>query len=157
MAIKNYVFYQKTSPFPGWIRFVDQVDVDQVPDGSTKKERFVQLLIKFPDSAIKQFPLGDLPDPKAVKFDIATETFVPLEPGDITPKVQEELDQAQKAQDIIDNLPSWGAIENVFTSIKANAAAATTLGQLKTALAPLLNFSEKHTRITYWLAKNKKD
>jgi len=143
MAFKNYMFYQKTSPFPGWIRFVDQVDIDQAGDGSTKKERFVQLLVKYPDSAIKQFPFGDLPDPEAVKFDQATQTLVPLEPGDITPKAQEELDQAQKAQDIIDNLPSWSVVETAVDNISS--------------LADAKAFLKKLTRVVYWLVKNTKD
>ena len=143
MAKQNYIFYQKTDPFPGWIRFVAQVDTAQAPDGSTLKERYVQLLAKYPDSAIKQFPLGDLPDPEAVKFDIATETLVPLEAGDITPKAEAILDEAQKAQDIIDNLPSWSVVE----------AAINNISDLASAKAFML----KHVKVTYWLAKNKAD
>ena len=143
MAKKNYIFYQKTDPFPGWIRFVAQVDPNETPDGSTLKERYTQLLIKYPDSAIKQFPLGDLPDPEAVKYDEATETLVPLDVGDITPKAQAELDQAQKAQDIIDNLPSWSAVETAINNI-------SSLAQAKA-------FMLKHARVTYWLAKNTSD
>jgi len=102
MAKKNYIFYQKTNPFPGWIRFVDQVDIAQEGDGSTKKERYIVLLSKYPDSAIKQFPLGDLPDPEAVKYDEVTETLIPLDVGDITPKVKEET-KIKVAKDTLKN------------------------------------------------------
>lgn len=143
MAKKNYVFYEKTNPFPGWLRFVDQVDPDEVPDGSTLKERYIQLLAKYPDSAIKQFPLGDLPDPEAVKYDIATQTLVPLDPGDITPKAQAVLDQTQKTQDVIDNLPSWSVVKNAINASFPD----TKQRKVVTGIA----------RITYWLAKNEKD
>ena len=144
MARKNYIFYQKTeNPFKGWIRFVGQVDPDEPPDGSTLKERLIVLLAKYPNSDYKLFPFGDLPDPEAVKFDIATETLVPLDPGDITPKAQEELDQAQKEQDIIDNLPSWSQVQTVISNISSLADAKTFLNKL--------------TRVVYWLAKNQKD
>ncbi len=94
--MKTYIFYEKTNPFPGWIRGIDQVDVDQVPDGSTKKERYIELLVKYPDSAIKQFPFGDLPDPEAVKYDQATQALVPLDPSDITPTMvrEDKINQA---------------------------------------------------------------
>ena len=143
MAKKNYIFYEKTNPFPGWIRMVGHVDPDQPPDGSTLAERLVALKIKYPDADYKLFPPGVLPDSKAVKFDIATETLIPFEPGDITPKAQEKLGQAQKAQDIIANLPSWAQVETVIDNI-ANPADAKA-------------FIKKLSRIVYWLAKNKKD
>ena len=143
MAKKNYIFYEKTNPFPGWIRMVGHVDPDQPPDGSTLAERLVALKIKYPDADYKLFPPGVLPDSKAVKFDIATETLIPFEPGDITPKAQEKLDQAQKEQDIINNLPSWAQVETAVDNI-ANLADAKV-------------FIKKLSRIVYWLAKNKKD
>ena len=143
MAKQNYVFYEKTSPFPGWIRMVGHIDPDQAPDGSTLAERLEQLKIKYPDADYKLFPPGVLPDSKAVKFDIATETLMPFEPGDITPKAQEKLDQAQKEQDFINNLPSWAQVETVVDNI-ANLADAKA-------------FIKKLSRITYWLARNKKD
>ena len=100
---KNYIFYQKTNPFPGWIRGVDHVDIDQAPDGSTKKERYVELLVKYPDSAIKQFPFGDLPDPEVVKYDVGTGTLIPLDSGDITPTVAKETKITKaKAQIVLD-------------------------------------------------------
>ena len=143
MARQNYIFYQKTNPFKGWIRFVGQVDPNEPPDGSTLKERLLALLTKYPDSDYKLFPLGELPDPEAVKYDIATKTLVPLDVGDITPKAQAILDEAQKAQDIIDNLPSWSVVE----------AAINNISDLASAKAFML----KHARVTYWLAKNKAD
>ena len=143
MAKKNYVFYEKTNPFPGWIRMIGQVDPDQAPDGSTLAERLEQLKIKYPDADYKLFPPGVLPDPEAIKFDIITETLIPFKPGNITPKAQEKLVKAQKAQDIINNLPSWAQVETAVDNI-ANLADAKT-------------FIKKLSRITYWLAKNKKD
>ena len=143
MARQNYIFYQKTNPFKGWIRFVGQVDPNEPPDGSTLKERLLALLTKYPDSDYKLFPLGELPDPEAVKYDIATKTLVPLDVGDITPKAQAILDEAQKAQDIIDNLPSWSAIEATINNISDLASAKA--------------FMLKHVKVTYWLATNKAD
>ena len=54
-----------------------------------------------------------------------------------------EAEQAQKAQDIIDNLPSWAHVSTAVDNI-ANLADAKV-------------FIKKLARITYWLAKNKKD
>ena len=137
---KNYIFYQRTEPFPGWIRMVGQVDPDQIPDGSTLKERLDQLLIKYPDSGLKLFPSGVLPDPETVKYDEATETLVPLEVGDIVPKAQESLDQTQKAKAYIDNLPSravvMAAIDNAFPDTKQK------------------NIVTKLADVVYWLAKD---
>ena len=135
--------YEPTTPFAGWIRFVDQVDVDQVADGSTKKERYVQLLAKYPTSVIKQFPLGDLPDPEAVKYDVVSRTFIPLLVTDITPKAQAVLDQAEKAQDYIDNLPSWSAVSTAVDNI--------------TTIAGTKAFLKKLARVVYWDVKNSKD
>jgi len=101
------------------------------------------LLVKYPDSAIKQFPLGDLPDPEAVKYDEVTEALVPLDVGDITPKAQAELDEAQKAQDIIDNLPSWSTVQTVINNI-------ATLAETKAFLLKL-------SRVAYWDVKNSAD
>ena len=56
---------------------------------------------------------------------------------------QREADQAQKAQDIIDNLPSWAQVETAVDNI-ANLADAKA-------------FIKKLSRIVYWLARNKKD
>ena len=143
MTKKNYVFYEKTNPFPGWIRMVGNVDLDQTPDGSTLAERLVALKIKYPDADYKLFPLEELPDPEAVKYDIATEALIPFEPGDITPKAQEKLDQAQKLQDINTNLPDWitveTAIKKAFPDPKQQAVI------LKIA------------RVLYWIATDKKD
>ena len=143
MAKKNYVFYEKTNPFPGWIRMVGKVDLDQLPDGSTLAERLITLKVKYPDADYKLFPLSELPDSEAVKFDQISQSLVPLEVGDITPKVQDKLDQAQKEQDLIDNLPSWAQVETVIGNIQ----------DLTDARAFLL----KLARIVYWLAKNSKD
>ena len=158
MAKQNYIFYEKTNPFAGFIRFVGHIDPDGPPDGSTMNERLDQLLIKYPDSALALTDFSvPLPDPEAVKYDEGTGTLVPLEPGDITPKAQAVLDEAQKEQDIIDNLPSWSAINNQVDNIKSNAAAASTVQELKIALAPLVELIRKHLRVTYWSVKNSKD
>ncbi len=157
MADQNIIHYQKTSPFPGWIRNRSHIDTTIIPDGSTMAERFDALKIKWPDSDVVVKPFGPLPDPEAVKYDVAIDAFVPLEPGDITPEAQIELDEAQRAQDIIDNLPSWASIESTFDSIRADGAAATTINQLKAALGRFLDLEEKHARITYWLAKDSRD
>jgi len=58
-------------------------------------------------------------------------------------KADKEARQAQKAQDIIDNLPSWAQVATAVDNI-ANLADAKI-------------FLKKLARITYWLAKNKKD
>ena len=157
MPEQIYVIYEKTSPFPGWIRFYGKVDMDQAPDGSTKAEHLTRLATKYPDTGTYLFPLGTEVDLEAQKFDEATEELVDLDPGDITPKAQVILDEAQKETDIADNLPSWAAIESEFDSIRVDGAAATTINQLKAALGRFLDLEEKHARITYWLAKNSKD
>ena len=157
MTRKKFVFYQKTDPFPGWIRFNGFVDPTEPPDGSTWQERLDELLIKYPDSGIHLYSLGKNIDKEAQKFDQGTSALVPLEVGDITPKAQLELDKIERENDIASNLPSWNQVKNNLNSIKSNAAAATNLTQLKLALAPLLEFEKNHARITYWLAKNKKD
>ena len=143
MAKQNYVFYEKTSPFPGWIRMVGHVDPAQLPDGSTLAERLEQLRIKYPDADYKLFPLGDLLDPEAVKYDQASQILVPLEPGDITPRVQEALDQSQKAQDIITNLPSWTQVRNAIINAFPDPTQQSVILKLARAL--------------YWIAIDKKD
>ncbi len=158
MAKQNYIMYQKTNPFPGWLRMVGHADPNQTPDGSTLAERLTALKTKYPDSEVVFEPFTEvLPDPEAVKYDVATQALVALGGGDITPTAQEILDKAQKTQDISDNLPSWAAIESAFNSIRTAGAAATTISALKSVLASFLNLEEKHTRITYWLAKNSKN
>ncbi len=52
-------------------------------------------------------------------------------------------EQAQKAQDIIDNLPSWVQVENNINNIPDLAGAKA--------------FLRKLTRVVYWLAKNSAD
>ncbi len=138
-----YVFYEKTSPFPGWINMVGRVDPAQPPDGSTLKERLAALLIEYLDAGYKLYPNGPLPDPEAVKYDQATETLVPLEPGDITPKAQAVLDKAQKEQDLINNMPSWSQVQTTINNISSMADAKAYLLKL--------------SRIVYWGAKNRPD
>lgn len=86
MPEKIYVLYQKTNPFPGWIRAVSYVNPDQPPDGSTLAERFSELKIKWSDSelSIRQ-KTPKLPNPEAVKYDEVTGNLIPLSVGDITP------------------------------------------------------------------------
>ncbi len=152
-----YVIYEKTNPFVGWIREQGRVDPSQTPDGSTMAEHVIRMATKYPDTGSHLFPSDTIVDPESQKFDQGTSTLIPLDPADITPKAQATLDEAQKAQDIIDSLPSWAAIGGALDSIRADATAATTVSELKTALAPLLDFTEKHVRVTYWLAKNRPD
>ena len=85
-ALQVYVFYETTTPFPGYIRFTGRVDMAQASDGSTLKERLAALLTEYSSSAYYLFPLGTPVDPEAQKFDAATSSLVPLDPGDITPK-----------------------------------------------------------------------
>ncbi len=157
MAKQVYVIYEKTNPFPGWIREQGKVDLGQTPDDSTMAEHLIRMSIRYPDTGLHLFPLDTAVDPEVQKFDEVTEELIDLELGDITPNAQTILDEAQKEQDIIDNLPSWAAIESELDSIRADGAAATTINQLKAALGRFLDLEEKHARITYWLAKNKKD
>ncbi len=155
MAEKLYVFYDKTTPFQGYIRETGKVNLNEAPDGSTVKEHLERLLIRYPGSEIKYFPLGLAPDKESQK--VIGKALVPLAVTDITPKAQKALDEALKRQDIADNLPSWSEVEGALDTIKSNAAAATTIAGLKAALAPLLDFEKKHARVTYWLAKNRSD
>ncbi len=143
MAKQVYVFYEKTNPFPGWIRMYGSVYPNQTPDGSTLHERLVALKVKYPDSDYYLFPLGTSVDPESQKFDQATSTLIGLDPGDITPKVQVVLDEAQKAQDIVDNLPSWSQVETNINNISGMDDAKTFLLKL--------------SRVVYWLAKNQTD
>ena len=141
--MNTYVFYERTLPFPGYIRMTGQVNMAQLPDGSTIAERLEALRVKYPDANYFLFPPGIEVDKEAVKFDVATETLVPLEPGDVTPKMQAELDRQAQAQDIIDNLPSWAQVEDAVAAI-ANLQDAKI-------------FLRKLARVVYWLAKNSND
>ena len=143
MARQNYIVYEKTNPFIGYIRFAGQVDPDQTPDGTTHQERLTQLLVKYPDTALRLYPIGTQPDTELVKYDIATETLVPLEVGDITPKAQEVLDQAQKETDYTNNIPSWSAVNTAINNISS--------------LADAKAFLLKLSRVVYWDVKNSKD
>ena len=138
-----YVFYEKTTPFDGFIRFTGKVDMAQVADGSTLKERLAALLTEYPDSGYKLYPNGPLPDKEAVKYDQAAETLVPLEPGDITPAAQTILDKAQREQDLINNMPSWSQVQTTINNISSMADAKAYLLKL--------------SRIVYWGAKNRPD
>jgi len=55
-------------------------------------------------------------------------------------RLRKESDAAQKIQDIVDNLPSWDAVETTINNIS----------RLADAKAFLLKLS----KIVYWLAKN---
>ncbi len=138
-----YVFYETASPFPGYIRFAGRVDMAQVADGSTLRERLETLKIEYPGSAIRFFPNGPPPDPEAVKYDIATDSLVLLDPGDITPAAQKELNETAKAQAIIGNLPSWSQVQTNINNISS----------MDDAKAFLL----KLVRIVYWDIKNRPD
>ncbi len=146
MAQKNYILYQKTNPFPGWIRGVDQVDVDQIPDGSTKKERYVELLIKYPDSDIAVMDFGDLPDPEAVKYDVGTGNLIPLDPGDITPDVANETKvteaRAQIALDKFDDM-TYADIATLINSI-SNADSGTKTILIRLAIMLKAGRDEKN-------------
>ena len=69
-------------------------------------------------------------------------TAIDIEAVDPTPHLPETID-AQRTQDIIDNLPSWAQVETVVDNI-ANLADAKA-------------FIKKLSRIVYWLTRNKKD
>jgi len=65
-----------------------------------------------------------------------------IEAIDPTPYLPQTV-TAQKTKDIIDNLPSWAHVSKAVDNI-ANLADAKI-------------FLKKLARVTYWLAKNKKD
>ena len=142
-AKQLFVFYEKSSPFPGFIRFTGQVDMAQAADGSTIKEHLIGLKTQYPDADYALFPMGSKPDREAVKYDQATQTLVPLEPGDITPKAQAALDKAQKEQDMAANLPSWSQVNNAINNISN--------------LAEAKAFLKKLARVVYWDVKNRPD
>lgn len=144
LAVRQiYVFYEKTNPFDGYIRFTGKVDMAQVADGSTLKEHLSALLTKYPDAGYKLYPNGLLPDPEAVKYDQATEKLVSLDHGDITPIAQAVLDQAQKEADLNANMPSWAQVQDTINNISS----------LEDAKAYLLKLS----RIVYWNTRNTPD
>ena len=66
-----------------------------------------------------------------------------LDSGDITPDAQTILDEAQKEQDIIDNLPSWSQVEANINNIS----------DMDSAKAFIL----KLARVVYWDVKNRPD
>ncbi len=84
-ALQVYVFYETTTPFPGYIRFTGRVDMAQASDGSTLKERLAELLTEYTGASYYLFPLGTTVDPETQRFDTATSTLIALDPGDITP------------------------------------------------------------------------
>ena len=144
MSKQVYVFYEKTSPFPGWIRMYGNVDPNQTSDGSTLQESLDGFLTKYPDSDYHLFPLGTGVDLETQKFDETTSTLIALDPVvDITPKAQAELDAAQKEADIIDNLPSWDQVETNINNIN----------DMDSAKAFIL----KLARVVYWDVKNRPD
>jgi len=117
VSLKTYIFYQKASPFSGWIRFTGQTNISAIPDGSTFLERLNALKIKYPDSELVFFPQGTIVDPEAIKYDELTSSLIPLEPKDITPEKQKLLDNAAKTQSIINNTPSWAQVETAVNNI----------------------------------------
>lgn len=48
--LKNYIFFQNSDPFPGFIRFTGTVDTSITPDGTTMIERLSELKEKYVDS-----------------------------------------------------------------------------------------------------------
>lgn len=140
---KNYIVYSKDHPFPGYIRTYGVVDVDQPRDGSTVIEDLENVPNEHPNLDYKLLPRGPQPDPQELKWDVDLQRFVSLEAGDITPKAQAKLDQQQKAQDIVDNLPSWNQVETAINNISS--------------LAEAKAFLKKLARVVYWDVKNQKD
>ncbi len=141
---QTYVFYDKTTPFQGYIRETGKVDPNEAPDGSTVKERLDRLLIRYPGSEVKYFPLGLDPDGESQK--VIGGALVPLLTTDITPmaqKAQKALDEALKRQSIVDNLPSWAQVETNINSILSMADAKAFLLKL--------------ARVVYWDVKNRAD
>ncbi len=91
---------------------------------------------------------GNTPDPWMTQQELDDEAVV---------EATEVARKAAKAQAIIDNLPPWNQVQNRVDSIRSNAAAASTVSQLKIALAPLLDLIEGHLRVTYWDVKDQAD
>lgn len=139
-ALKRYVIYSKSDPFPGYIEGCGKVRIDMEPDGSTVKE-YLDRLDEKGQWYLLLDRTADCPDPEQVKYDEVARAFVPLGPDDITPAKQAELEAQQKAQEIADRLPDWSTVENAVNNISS----------LAEAKAYLLRLS----RVVYWDVKGK--
>jgi len=73
---------------------------------------------------------GGVPDPE-------------FTPAELDQQAAAEAERLQRIQDMIDNLPSWAAVETSITNIADLAGAKAVLLKL--------------ARVVYWLAKSTKD
>ncbi|MBW1777952.1 MAG: hypothetical protein JRJ54_10225, partial [Deltaproteobacteria bacterium] len=139
-ALKKYVIYSESDPFPGYIVGYGKVRIDMEPDGSTTKE-YLDRLHEKGQWYLLLDRTAEFPDPEQVKYDADARAFVPLGPEDITPARRKELDAQQKKQEIADRLPDWATVENAVNNIS----------NLEEAKAYLLKLS----RVVYWDVRGK--
>jgi len=137
--LKKYIVYAKSDPFPGYIKSWGKVRLGLPRDGTTIKERLEALPAEYGYVLLDR--TVEITGKETHKWDEASESFVTLVAGDITPEKQVELDAQQKAQEIADRLPSWTVVENAVNNIS----------NLADAKAYLLKLS----RVVYWLAKGR--
>jgi len=137
--LKKYIIYAKSDPFPGYIKSWGKVRLGLPRDGTTVEERLEELPAEYGYVLLDR--TVEIPDKETHKWDEASESFVALEAGDITPEKQAELDTQQKAQEIADRLPDWAAVENVVNNISN--------------LADAKGFLLKLARVVYWDVKGR--
>ena len=114
-AVKTYVLYNTSTPFSGYIISSGRMDPNSAPDGSTAKEWVLAVIAADPNLAYKLYGRIPLPDPETTKYDAATQTLVPLDPGDITPKVaKQQKHSGATAQLTLNDLSgkSYAEVEN---------------------------------------------
>jgi len=149
MAKKTFILYEKTNPFPGWIRSTGILDDSNGPDGSTMIERLEQLLLKYPDSAYVLLDGDNRPDPEALKYDDINSTLIPLETGDITPEVARKQKQDDaKSQITLSDLAgktytevgTW--IDNSITDLQSAKTIIKKMAKIELAIIKRMDLSE---------------
>jgi hypothetical protein len=117
------------TPFPGYIRNHGHYNPNQKPDGSTVYEHLQKVLAANPDlKLVRNAP----PVTEGKKYDPVTQSLVDLEPGDITPEMQRELDAEKKRTAILQGMPSLKIVEEDIDNISSLSDAKVFLRKLTT-------------------------
>jgi hypothetical protein len=84
--------------------------------------------------------LEDAPNDESKRDGMPGDNWIP-DPDIVNARLAEEARVAAKAQALIDNLPSWAAVDQAITNISS--------------LADAKAFIRKLSRVVYWLAKER--
>jgi len=117
MARQRFLIYDDTTPFEGYIypKFVGKIDL--AGEDHTHQDYIEGEADSSASKHLVYLPFAhDLPDSEVEKYDIATQTLVPLEPQDITPKAAYEAELDGLKSNMIDliNSTSYSDVDDII-------------------------------------------